>query len=63
VAEQLRSPAGAGCKERDVSENPSAGPVKCNGLVRRFALAYRTDTNWSRESMVRATMVKDVGSR
>ena len=26
----------AGCKERDVSKNRHAGPVKCNALVRRL---------------------------
>jgi hypothetical protein len=30
--ERLRSLAGPGCKERDVSKNRDAGPVKCNAL-------------------------------
>src|SRR4030095_7477154 len=31
----------AGCKERDVSKNRHAGPVKCNALVRRLSELWR----------------------
>src|SRR5262249_4876925 len=34
----------AGCKERDVSKNRDAGPVKCNVMVRRRALGERPES-------------------
>src|SRR2546423_1779925 len=39
----------AGCKERDVSKNRDAGPVKCNALVRPDHAGHITQyPTWSR---------------
>src|SRR5262249_44508277 len=52
----------AGCKERDVSEDRNAGPVKCNALLCRDPALNRRVFGWSRHNLpwLRTTMCQGV---